>query len=302
MAMKNDNRMAIGLDIGGTRMKTVLLSSDGKLIEERRVDSHANEGPDRVRSTIREGIQFYIDKGHIFQSIGIGCAGSVNPETGVVVNSPNFANWSNVPLKNWVQEDFKVPVAVGNDANLAAFTEWKLGNAKGVRNAVLLTFGTGVGGGIILDGKLFTGSTGTASEIGHFSICYNGIACACGNTGCFERYCSASAVEKSLPGFTAKEIFARSEESPFKEVVETFFHNLCIGVVSVANLFDPDVILLGGGLSNGIFPRLKSIEAWVSEKAFPLVGQNLKIVPTAFSNLSGAMGAALLSLESPDKL
>jgi glucokinase len=151
---------------------------------------------------------------------------------------------------------------------------------------------------VILNSKLYTGSTGTAPELGHFSIRSNGVACACGNRGCFERYCSASALERLLPGYTAKEIFSRILEQPFKDVLEQFFIDLKIGLVSIANIFDPDCILLGGGLSQGIFARLPDIEDWIKHHAFPTVAAHIKIGPTKHSNQSGAIGAALLAQEN----
>ena len=146
----------------------------------------------------------------------------------------------------------------------------------GSRNMVLYTFGTGVGGGLILDNKLFVGSTGSAGELGHFSINTNGIQCACGNIGCFERYCSASALQKTIKDQTAKEIFSRSNESPFKEAVYQFIHDVKVAITSAANVFDPDRILLGGAVANGLAPFLTEIELWVQQHAFPAVGKNVE--------------------------
>lgn len=294
--LPNEKPVALGVDIGGTRIKTVALEYPDKILLENRIDSHAKDGPNAVRRSISTAVKFYSEKGLSFSRIGVGCAGSVDPRTGVVLNSPNFSDWFNVPLRRWVEEDFGVPATVANDANCAAFTEWKLGNARDVENAILLTFGTGVGGGIISNGGLYTGSTGSAGELGHFSIHADGIDCACGNKGCFERYCSASALELELPGYTAKEIFAGAKSAPFDKVIARFLREMKIGITSMANVFDPDVILIGGGLLGGITAYLDEIRTHVREHAFPAVSKHVRIEPTKFMNQSGAIGAALIAL------
>jgi glucokinase len=292
-------KITLGLDIGGTRIKTVALGYPDQILDEHRIDSDAKNGPNAVRHAIREAVNYYKEKNIHFSALGMGCAGSVDPNTGVVLNSPNFAEWQDVPLRDWGVEDFGIPTVVANDAKCAAFTEWKMGSSKGYRNSVLLTFGTGVGGGLILDGRLYMGATGTAGELGHFSIHADGIWCACGNRGCFERYCSASALERAMPGLTAKEIFARAadKDEPALKVLKKFFDELKIGVTSIANMFDPECILIGGGLSKGILPYLDEIQGWIHDHAFPAVAVKTKLIPTKYFNQSGAIGAALLAFE-----
>ncbi len=290
-------RITLGIDIGGTRIKTVALQNPDVILEEHRIDSDAKHGPHAVREAVGRAIQYYKDRGIAFNGLGIGCAGAVDPKSGMVLNSPNFADFKDVPLAQWARQDFGLPVVVANDANCAMFTEWKIGNAMNSNNAILLTFGTGVGGGLILNGKLYAGSTGTAGELGHFSIHADGVWCPCGNRGCFERYCSASAIELACKGLSAKDVFARSNEEPYRSILQRFFDDLFIGVTSLANIFDPDCILLGGGLSKGILARLEDIQAWIGKHAFPSVARHVKIMPTKFLNQSGAIGAALLAQE-----
>src|SRR5207244_2747805 len=114
----------------------------------------------------------------------------------IVATSPNFSAWRNVPLKAWVEQDHGLPCSVENDANCALVTEWKIGNAQVFQNALLVTLGTGIGGGLLINGNIYRGATGTAGEIGHLSIHADGIPCNCGNVGCFERYCSASSLAR----------------------------------------------------------------------------------------------------------
>ena len=296
--MRNTSKeIALGLDIGGMRIKTVAISADAEILEEFRLDSDAKHGPHAVRKAIGVAVEHYRNLSIGFSKIGVGCAGSVMPKSGVVLNSPNFADWKNVPLRAWVEEDFKVPAVVANDANCAMFTEWKLGNAKNCDNAVLLTFGTGIGGGLILNRRLYSGSTGTAAELGHFSIHANGIECPCGNRGCFERYCSASALEKQCPGFTAKQVFENASEEPFRGVLANHFANLKIALTSICNIFDPDVILIGGGIATGLAKYLPEIRDSVKRSAFQTIANHVQIIPTKFGNQSGSIGAALLAFE-----
>lgn len=289
------NRVGLGLDIGGTKLKAVALEESGEILAEFSVDSEASKSPDHVREALHTCVKHFREQGIQFTSIGVGCAGSVNGKTGVVRNSPNFNNWKDVPLRDWMQDDFQVPVVVDNDANCAVYTEWKLGNGKGFDNIVLLTLGTGIGGGIILDGNLFRGATGTGGELGHMSIYADGIECACGNRGCFERYCSATAMRRRAGDISSKEVFTHPENPAYAKVIDEYLQDFQIGLVSIANIFDPDIILLGGAVSEGVCLHLPKIEAWVKEHAFPAIAAHMQIKPAKFGNYSGGLGAALMS-------
>lgn len=291
-------QITLGLDIGGTRIKGIALEDGQKILEEVKLPSQAHIGPRAVRNALGEAVAHFRLKQIAFSAIGIGCAGSVDHAQGVVRNSPNFADWKDVSLRDWIQEDFKVPVVVENDANCAAVGEWHFGNRSNWNNLVLLTLGTGVGGGLILNRRLFRGSTGTGGELGHFSIHAGGEPCPCGNSGCFERYCSASALIKKTDGISAKEIFARAADEPFRTLVQEFLSDFKIGLVSLANVFDPDVILIGGGMSSGVSHYLDELRDWLRTHAFPAVAAHVQLEMTKNQNLSGAIGAALLAADS----
>lgn len=292
--MKNA-KTSLGLDIGGTKLKAVAFAPGSDGLIEKVVPSRASESPEAVRAAIKEVVNAYRAEKISFHSIGIGCAGSVDHKRGVVRNSPNFSNWSNVPLRTWVEEDFRLPVFIENDANCAVIAEWKTGSGKGYENIVLLTLGTGIGGGLILGGKIFRGATGTGGELGHFSIHADGIPCPCGNTGCFERYCSATSVKLKAGGISPKTVFNEVDKSPaYKKIVSEFLADFRVGLVSLANMFDPDCILVGGAVADGVRPYLPELQQWLSAHAFTAVGAHTKILPTKHRNLSGALGAALL--------
>ncbi len=294
------NRISIGLDIGGTRLKALALQEPDRILHQLEVPSHAGESPERVRQTMREAIAAFAEQGIRPMAVGIGCAGSVNPFTGVVRNSPNFGHWENIPLKDWAETDFKVPVTVDNDANCAVIAEWVMGNGQGYRNVLLLTLGTGVGGGLILNGAPFRGSTGTGGELGHFSIYADGESCNCGNRGCFERYCSGTAIRRNAGDISSKEVFSHPDDPRFAPVIRKFLADFKVALVSLGNAYDPDVILLGGQVSLGVSEYLEEIRKWVAEHAFPAVGKHMKILPAQFGNLSGSLGAALTEMEGSE--
>jgi len=289
---------ALGIDIGGTKLKALVLSSENKILKELSIASLADQGPQAVRAAIREVVSFFNSQDIPFDFIGAGCAGSVDFEKGVVRNSPNFADWKDIALRDWIEQDFGLSAIVENDANCALYSEFKLGAGKGYQNIVLLTLGTGIGGGLILSGQLYRGTTGTAGELGHMTIHSKGLECPCGNRGCFERYCSASSVKSEAKGVSPKEVFSKAEIVPeYKRIIDEFIHHFQVGLVGIANIFDPQCILLGGAVTDGLSLYLESIRSWVKQHAFPAVGNQIEIKTTHFKNLSGALGAALLARE-----
>jgi glucokinase len=289
------NNLRCGLDIGGTQIKAVLIDSTDAVVSEFLAPSLAHLGPEKVKDSLLTLLETISRSNYKVDAVGIGCAGSVDSDKGIVRNSPNFSDWKDIDLRYWIQEATDKPVIVDNDANCAALAEWKLGKGRGFKNLVLLTLGTGVGGGLVLNNRIYRGSTGTGAELGHFSIFADGIPCPCGNIGCFERYCSASALKSRLPEFSAKEIFQNvTTNNKCRMAVEEFIRNLQTGLVSLANIFDPDIILLGGAVSLGLISYIDEIRETIKARCFPAIGANLKIEFTHFSNNSGAIGAALL--------
>lgn len=296
--MQKDKPITLGLDIGGTKLKAIALAGDKEVLADTVVPSDASQGPDAVRRACHTVIKNFQEKKIPFEAVGVGCAGSVDSDHGIVRNSPNFANWHDVSIRKWIETDFKVPCAVENDANCAVVAEWKAGAAIGCKNVVLLTLGTGIGGGLILNNSLFRGATGTGGELGHLTIHADGVPCPCGNTGCFERYCSATAVKIKANGVSPKEVFAKAEENPtYRRIIDEFIHDFQIALVGIANVFDPDCILLGGAVTDGVSLYLQKIDQWVREHAFPAVAAHLKIQTTEYKNLSGSLGAAHLARE-----
>lgn len=291
------------MDIGGTAIKSIVMDATGKTIRELALESHAQTGPEQLRAQMRAVVEAHTKEGLKISCVGVGCAGSVDGHQGLVRYSPNFAAGRNLNLKDWVEEDFGLPCVVENDANCAVVAEWKLGKGKGKQNIVLITLGTGVGGGLILNNRLFRGSTGTGGEIGHFSIDANGAPGAHALPGTFELYCSATAIHRESGTHDAKEVFDSYGKDPrCTEIVDKFLHHFQVAVASLANIFDPDMILLGGAMGEGAMRHIEKIRSWVKSHVFSAIGDHLVIDQAQYGNMAGSIGAALLAfVETPSK-
>lgn len=289
--------LALGLDIGGTAIKAVCLDITGKIVRESEIESLAQQGPEALRGQMRLMVENHIREGLKPSAIGIGCAGSVDGHRGIVRYSPNFAAGKNLNLRQWIEQDFGIHCIVENDANCAAVAEWKLGRGKGKNNLILITLGTGVGGGLILGGKLFRGATGTGGEIGHFVINAPGPAGTMkGLPGTFEVHCSATAIRRNAKGLSARDVFKRAPTDPeCQKIVDEFIHYFQIALASLANIFDPDMILLGGAVSEGVMEHITPIRNWVKAHVFDAIAEHMEIEQAQYGNLAGSIGAALLA-------
>jgi glucokinase len=224
----------------------------------------------------------------------------------------------NVNLKRWLSNHFDYPIYVDNDANVMALAEHKFGAAKGYKDALCLTLGTGIGGGIILNDKLFHGSNFAGAEFGHMTICYNGRKCNCGGIGCLEMYASAPAIVRDskrllrknkksilhklvkgdLDKLTTEIIFEaeRKRDVLASDVINQVCAYLGAGIASAVNLLNPEIVVIGGGVSEGGESFIRRIEKEVKRRAFPSATKNLKIVKAKLGNDAGFIGAAMLCL------
>lgn len=288
-----------GFDIGGTMIKAVVWDVEhGKVVAEDRFASRASSGVEPVIEGLEGGFRRFQEKGYEPRAVGIACAGSIDSVRGVVRSSPNFLGWKDVPLREAMARRWSVPVSVENDANAATMAEWRLGEFSSARQLVLLTLGTGIGGGLVLDGRLFRGATGTAGELGHMSLRADGEPCPCGSRGCFERYASGGALERRAGGVSPKIVLA-STDATHEPIVKAFLEDLTTGLVNVANLFDPEAIVLGGAVSAGLTRWLGGIEAELKRRIFPSIAAQLRLGLARMGTYGGAMGAALSALEGP---
>ncbi len=286
-----------GFDIGGTMIKSVVWDvAQGKVVAEDRFVSRAATGVEPVLEGLAAGFENFQKLGFAAGAVGIACAGSIDSRQGVVRSSPNFQGWHDVPLREAMQGRWRVPVTVENDANAATMAEWKLGEFHEARQMVLLTLGTGIGGGLIVDGRLFRGATGTAGELGHMSIRADGEPCPCGARGCFERYASGSALGRRAGGVSPKEVLARTD-GKYAVLVDAYLEDLATGMANICNVFDPEAMVLGGAVSEGLARFLPVLEEKVRVRIFPSIAVQLRVGLARMGTFGGAMGAALTAVE-----
>lgn len=304
--------MLIGLDLGGTNIAAGLVNEAGELLFKKSIPTGAHRPSeevikdiyillDEIKNQSEEEVKF----------IGIGVPGLVNKDMTTVLTCKNL-NWEHVPLMQGLK-NLGVPIAIDNDANVAAYAEYKIGSLNGVDNAVMLTLGTGVGGGIIINGHEFRGGFGLGSEIGHMVIGENFYDCNCGKHGCFETFASATAIIKyaehliettelpsrlrDLDKITAKDVVDLSKEEDViaTETYERFIKYLATGIVNIINLIDPNRISLGGGVSAAGDYLLDRLNKAIKKQLFLDGYDSAEIVISTLGNDAGIIGAALLA-------
>ncbi len=315
----------VGIDIGGMSIKLGIVSIEGKILEKInfKVD-YKKLSSDQVIEMIKDHILMLLDKSKFskndLEGIGIGCPGAINAPKGVVDYANNLG-WVKVPLVAKLKEYFNVPIYISNDANVAALGEAIYGSGKQYNNSVMITLGTGVGGGIVIDHRLFEGNEGKGAELGHMVIEVDGKECSCGRRGCFEAYSSATALIEStkkamienqtsqmwqevagnldkVDGKLAFEYYKKGDLVA-KEVIDNYIHYLGEGLLNICNIFRPEAILLGGGISAQKDCLLNLLEPYLEERFYgyrqsPKVA--LKIA--TLGNDAGIIGAAALVLQN----
>ncbi|MDR3645812.1 MAG: ROK family protein [Clostridia bacterium] len=304
----------IGVDLGGTKIAVGLVQKDGALIAKKSAKTDA-ESFAHIMDTIADTIAGLLEENGFstedVEGIGIGCPGSVDSRSGVVIYANNI-RLDNAPVAQTLRARIGKPVFVSNDANCAALGENVMGGAKGLDNLVLITLGTGVGGGIIIDGKIFDGNNGTGGEPGHSLLRMNGEACTCGLRGCWEAYASATALirqtkaaiarhpessmsgDAQVSGRTAFEAAKRGDKAG-RAVVARYLRYVAEGIVNMVNIFRPDIVLIGGGISHEGDYILRPIQRFVDRRSYGAAYTTPPRVKLAtLGNDAGIIGAAML--------
>ncbi len=290
--------MIIGIDLGGTKIAGVLATPSGKILMDVQIPTEARKGKKQVIKNIKKAIYMLIRSQKVqIKAIGIGAPGPIIYEKGIVVGAPNLPGWKRINLKKILGEEFKVPVFVDNDANCAALAEAWFGAAKFVKHFVYMTISTGIGGGIIIDKKLYRGAVGSAGEFGHMIIEPDGPKCSCGNRGCLESVASGSAIKK-ITGMNAiaVELAARQGDKKSKVVIKKVGHYLAIGVANIINTLNPEMVIIGGGLSNMRELLMKPILKDYKKYTLKLPAKSVKIVKAKLGSKAGVLGAVALCL------
>ncbi len=311
----------LAIDLGGTKMIAAIISHPPQIIARDYSLTLAHEGLEAVGERVFLAIDRLLGVKNMAPSqlhcISIAAAGAVDTERGLVTSSPNLPGWHDIPLRDMVSSKYKIDTILINDANAEALGEYELGAGRGVSNLILLTIGTGIGGGIIVNGKLYTGASGSAGEVGHITIDVNGPRCSCGNIGCWETLASGRAMareaiarishgEKSIlvemvkgevEKITTEKIgeAARRGDPLALEVISRAATYLGVGMVSLVNAFNPEVIIVGGGVAKMGELLLEPARQVVRERAFRLAAGAVRIVPAQLGEDGGILGAAIFA-------
>lgn len=309
-----EKKYVIGVDLGGTKIYTALVDLEGNIIKEKTVETLAHEGEKAVMGRIVDTINYVIDgtDKNLIKSIGIGSPGPLDVKNGIIIEN------SNLPFKNFaivktIKETYDLPTYLDNDANVATLGEFMFGAGKGSENMVFITASTGIGGGAVLNGKLFRGATGNALEVGHMTVSTEGPRCGCGNLGCAEALGSGTAIGKrakeavlsnvvtSLKNYenvTAKEVFkeAANGDRVAKNILNTSLTYLGIAVANTITNFDPEKVVVGGGVVNGGDIVLDTIRNVVEERCMAAFVENCTIEKAILGGKAGVLGAAALAI------
>ena len=306
----------IGIDLGGTNIKGAVVNERGEIIRQSTCPTHAEQGAEAVTATIADMIHD-LAKGEDIAGVGLGCPGTVDDNCGSVVYACNLG-WINYDVRSALKKMTGFSVRLVNDANAAALAEVVAGAAKGAQSAVMVTLGTGVGGGVVIGGKLLTGYTGAASELGHMTIVADGVPCACGRKGCFEAYASATAlirmtdeamsahpesamhqIAAELGGVDGRTAFAAQQAGdPVGDaVVRQYIRYLSIGIANIVNIFFPEVVALSGGVANQGENLLAPLRREVSQQEYgaAYTAKHPRIACCTLGNTAGMIGAAMFA-------
>lgn len=293
----------IGIDIGGTDTKIGLVDVHNKLLDSVCIPTKAERPADEVIRTVAETALSILDKNGIAMEqcvgVGIGVPGTVDRKKGIVRYSNNI-RWEDVPLVKEMSTYLPIPVEIANDADCAALGETIAGAGKECSDVVMITLGTGVGGGVVLDGEIYEGRGIGGSELGHMVIVENGEPCTCGRRGCLEAYASATALKREAKRASKKELIpseifalAKQGDPAMKEVVEIYIRRLGLGIVNIVNIFRPQLVLLGGGISGQGESLLVPLRRILREECFGGErGDVPEIEEAVLGNNAGIIGAA----------
>jgi glucokinase len=294
------SRLAVGIDLGGTNLRAALVSPEGKILQMLKEKTPVSQGPEATAQLMGKMISELVSDRRELKGIGIGSPGPLSRKDKMIFQTPNLPGFDRFPLGARVEEITGVPVILEHDAKCAAFGELFFGHARGKKDVVLLTFGTGIGGGVFSDGKMIYGKSDGACEIGHMTLFPDGNLCPCGNKGCLERYVSAIAIERrateeSGRAWTNPQILeAVAAGDPWAiEFLQKIANELSIAVASLVNIFEPQTIILAGGLfSNGGGPICDWVSKFIEGRCFASSRRGLEILPSELAGDAGVVGAA----------
>lgn len=317
------NSVVVGIDLGGTNVKTAVVARNGQMRGKDSRPTLAEDGLDAVIDRMVASVEQSLENAGAdpsdLRAVGVGAPGPMNWRTGVVFSPPNLPGWEDVPLADLMTERLNVPVYVDNDGNVACWGEFWSGAGREVDSMVCMTLGTGVGGGIVVFGRLLRGIDGTAAEIGHLNVMRDGRQCNCGAKGCLECYASVSGMERTalegieagrptiltkmcdgdlekIDGKMISDALKKGDEFAAWVMNETGIW-LGTGIGSLINLLNPEMIVLCGGMIAAGEALFKPIRETAQAQSFDVPGERVQIVPAGLGADSGVIGAAGCALQ-----
>ena len=321
--MGDRDKPVVAVDMGGTKIAAALVSRSGRILHRERALTMAVEGPSAVMERLFAVIDAVLNQTKLKPAdaggICVAAAGPIDMDNGMITNAPNLPGWDAIPLRGIIKDKYEVDSFLVNDAKAAALGEHEFGAGKGIDNLLCITLGTGIGGGIVIGGRLYLGQSGAAGEVGHMTIDINGPRCVCGNIGCWELFASGTGMEKEAtrrlsagqasslrPLFEAAEGEIKAEQiaqaakqgdALALSVIEWSANYIGAGLVSLVNIFNPEMIVMGGGLSKIGDLLLQPAVRVVGQRAFPLLSQAVRIVPSTIGDDAGTLGAAAFAFK-----
>lgn len=310
----------IGFDIGGTNIQGGVCDEQGGVIAQRGIKTEAEHGFEHVFARMVTLVNDLLRDANLGKDkvlgLGIGAPGPLSHDHGVIHNAPNLPGWVNIPLRDRLSDATGLHVTLENDANAAAFGEFSAGAGKDVRDMVMLTLGTGVGGGIVLDGKLWRGCFDSAAEIGHTVIVPGGRPCPCGQVGCFERYASANAVAERLieavqageasllkskldagQNIDARDVLSAKEsgDALAARIWDETCYYLALAIINLQHLLNPQLVVLAGGLGNAGATLLEPVQTQFERQYWKMTTAAPRIELASLGTQAGLIGAAALA-------
>jgi len=314
--------MYVGVDLGGTKIAAAIINEEGAIQKKVYLPTKASGGTDVVVGGVIQSVSTLLEDTNIKPlSIGIGVPGAVRDDIGTVVFTPNLP-LRNIDITSVLSKTYNCPVRLGNDANCAVLGETKVGSAKGAKNVIMITLGTGLGGGVVVDGKLVSGLSGSAGEVGHIVIVAGGRKCGCGRLGCWEAYASASGLVKTALDFMnanpeslmwelcvglAERVDGRTVFDAYRNddptailAVGKYIEHLAIGIANLINVLEPEIFCIGGGVSHAWEFMEEPLTEAVKLESYTKFSAEIpktKLVKAVLGNDAGVVGAAMLGRE-----
>jgi len=316
----------IGIDIGGTKLAVVVADRHGEILQKVRRPTDAMRGPRAVVATLcamcREVMALASISTEKVAGIGVSCGGPLDTGTGVVYSPPNLPDWNAIPLKAWLEEELQLAVYLENDANAGALAEWLFGAGRGYQSLVYMTMSTGIGGGLILDGRLFRGPGDAAGEVGHMTIVSDGPVCGCGKHGCLEALCSGPSIARRAkehlqmaphslmltlaggkPDLVTSEMVmnaARQDDPAALRLVDETARYMAIGLGNIVNILNPQIIIVGTILVKAHDLLLAPIRDYLRRETWDRVYDMVQVVPAELGDAVGDLAAIAVIKQKMD--